>query len=225
MSPVWNQPSLDRLVGGVLGLVPVALHDVVALDGDLADLALLDVVAVVVDQLHLDALDRRADRADLALLVGVVEGGDRRGLATARSPRGSCSRTPSRTPRMSSPGIAEPPEQQSLSDEWSRSSRASPLSIALYIVGTPANTVTLSRSMISSALAGSKRGMNVSVAPRQRAGVHAAGLAEGVEQRQRAEHDVVVVDAEQRRATPARCLSMLSCVSSAPLGWPVVPDV
>ena len=86
---------------------------------------------------------------------------------------------------------------QSRSDEWSCFSRASLLSIALYIVGTPANSVTLSRSMISSALAGSKRGMNVSVAPRQRTGVHAAGLPEGVEQRQRAEHDVVVVGPEQ----------------------------
>src|SRR5215207_10733046 len=66
---------------------------------------------------------------------------------------------------MSSPGMAEPPEQQILSDEWSYCSRASLLSIALYIVGTPANSVTLSRSMISSALAGSNRGMNVSVAP------------------------------------------------------------
>ena len=40
-------------------------------------LALLDVCAVVVDELHLDALDRRPDRARLALAVGVVEGRDR----------------------------------------------------------------------------------------------------------------------------------------------------
>src|SRR5918997_5477275 len=66
------------LVRGVLA-VPVALHDVVALYDDLADLALRDIVAVVVDDLHLDALDRGADGADLALLVGMVEGGDRRG--------------------------------------------------------------------------------------------------------------------------------------------------
>src|SRR3954447_18160397 len=73
---------LDRVLGGV-GLVPVALHDVVALDDDLADLALVDLVAVVVDDLHLDALDRRADRALLALALAVVERGDRRGLAQA----------------------------------------------------------------------------------------------------------------------------------------------
>src|SRR5829696_7900146 len=70
------------LLGGVLA-VPVALHHVVALDRDLADLALLDLVAVVVDDLHLDALDRRADRARLALPVGVVERRHRRGLRQA----------------------------------------------------------------------------------------------------------------------------------------------
>jgi hypothetical protein len=67
---------LDRL-GGRIVLAPVALHHVRALDGDLADLALVDLLAVLVDDLHLHALDRRADRADLALAVGVVEGGDR----------------------------------------------------------------------------------------------------------------------------------------------------
>ena len=74
------------LVDGLLRLLlalPVALHHVVALDGDLADLALVDLVAVVVDHLHLDALDRGADRAGLALLVGVVERRHRRGLAQA----------------------------------------------------------------------------------------------------------------------------------------------
>ena len=34
-----------------------------------------------------------------------------------------------------------------------------------YIVGTPSKTVTLSRSMISSAFAGSKRGISVRQAP------------------------------------------------------------
>src|SRR3954462_13629221 len=38
------EPAVDDPLVGFLGLVPVALHDVVALDGDLADLALLDVV-------------------------------------------------------------------------------------------------------------------------------------------------------------------------------------
>jgi len=39
------------------------------------------------------------------------------------------------------------------------------LRIAAYIVGTPSNTVTLSRWMISSALTGSKRGISVSTPP------------------------------------------------------------
>ena len=39
------------------------------------------------------------------------------------------------------------------------------LSSAEYIVGTPSNTVTASRSMISIALRGSNRGISVSVAP------------------------------------------------------------
>src|SRR3954453_6261638 len=69
-----------------VGLAPVALHDVVAADDDLAHLTLRDVPAVLVDDLHLDALDRRADRAGLALAVGVVEGGDRRGLGQAVAP-------------------------------------------------------------------------------------------------------------------------------------------
>ena len=77
------QPAVaDRLGGRVLAL-PVALHHVVAPDHDLADLALRDLVAVVVDDLHLDALDRSPDRAGLALAVGVVERGDRRGLREA----------------------------------------------------------------------------------------------------------------------------------------------
>ena len=42
-------------------------------------------------------------------------------------------------------------------------------SIALYIVGTPWNTVTPSRSMISSAFSGSKRGIIVTVAPTETA--------------------------------------------------------
>ena len=46
----------DRLLGGVRA-AEVALHDVVALDGDLADLAGGDLVVVVVDDPHLDAVD------------------------------------------------------------------------------------------------------------------------------------------------------------------------
>src|SRR3954464_12781826 len=77
------EPAVAQdLLRGVVA-VPVALHEVVAADRDLADLALAHLVAVLVDDLHLDALDRRPDGARLALLVGVVEGRDRRGLRQA----------------------------------------------------------------------------------------------------------------------------------------------
>jgi alkylation response protein AidB-like acyl-CoA dehydrogenase len=49
----------------------------VTADGDLADAILL------VEQAHLDAVDREADRAGLSLAVAAVEGGDRRGLREA----------------------------------------------------------------------------------------------------------------------------------------------
>jgi hypothetical protein len=65
-SPVRNQPS-GMASAVASGLVPVALHDVVAADGDLADLADGHLVAVEVDALHLAAGDGHADRAGLAL--------------------------------------------------------------------------------------------------------------------------------------------------------------
>ena len=74
-----NQPS-GIAVGGRLGSLPVALHHVVPADGDLADLARRDLVAVAVHDAHLDALDRGPDRAGLAFPVRVVERGHRGGL-------------------------------------------------------------------------------------------------------------------------------------------------
>jgi hypothetical protein len=67
--------------------------------------------------------------------------------------------------RISSAGIAAPPDMQMRSDPQSTPSADSQCSIALYIVGTPWNSVTLSRWMISSAFSGSKRGSIVTVAP------------------------------------------------------------
>src|SRR5215469_1136480 len=67
----------DRLRGGI-GLPPVALHHVVAADGDLADLALRNRLPFVVDEPHLHALDRRADRARLTDPIRVVERRNRR---------------------------------------------------------------------------------------------------------------------------------------------------
>ena len=72
---------------------------------------------------------------------------------------------PRSKPRISSTGIAEPPDAQSSSVEVSNWSRSGWCSIALYIVGTPSNRLTRSRWMISSALPGSNRGISVSVPP------------------------------------------------------------
>ena len=74
-------------------------------------------------QLHLDALDRRADRADLALLVGVVEGGDRRGLRQAVALEDHACRTPSRSRASARRASPSRRSSSSCSDEWSRSSR------------------------------------------------------------------------------------------------------
>src|SRR6266540_758766 len=75
-------PVGNRLPSGLL-VPPVALHDVVPADRDLADRTRRHVVAKGVDHPHLDAVDRGADRAGFALPLGVVEGGDRRGLREA----------------------------------------------------------------------------------------------------------------------------------------------
>jgi hypothetical protein len=42
-----------------------------------------ELIAGLVDDAHLDALDRHADRAGLALAIAAVERGDRRGLREA----------------------------------------------------------------------------------------------------------------------------------------------
>ena len=52
------EPAAAHRLRGRLGLLPVALHDVVAADQDLADLALLDRVVALVDHPHLYAFDR-----------------------------------------------------------------------------------------------------------------------------------------------------------------------
>jgi hypothetical protein len=109
-----------------LGLAPVALHDVVAADGDLAHPVRL------VGELHLHALDRRPDRPRLALTIGVVERRDRRGLAEARTPSSTLQPNFSSKPRRISTGSAAPPETQTCSDEVSWESTA--LSSAAYMV-------------------------------------------------------------------------------------------
>ena len=152
-----------------------------------------DVVAVVVDDLHLDALDRRADRARLALAVGVVERRHRRGLRQAVALEDLAAERvleAAHAPRPASPRRRTRTRAGVEASTSSRSRRGA--ASREYIVGTPSKTVTSSRSMISSALPGSKRGISVSARAGAIAGVQPARLAERVEQRQRAEHDVVL---------------------------------
>src|SRR4051794_34589911 len=93
--------------------------------------------------------------------------------------------------RMTSTGIADPPETHSRRLDMSRLAGAGWCSIAENIVGTPWKIVTPSRSITDRALPPSNRGMSVSEAPGQDAGVQRAGQPEDVEERQAA-HDHVV---------------------------------
>ena len=58
MSPVRSQPSGDEHPGRRLGVVPVAVEHVGPAHPDLARVADEHVVAVVVDEAHLDAGER-----------------------------------------------------------------------------------------------------------------------------------------------------------------------
>ena len=153
----------------------------------------------LVDDAHLDALDRRPDRSGLALRVGMVEARPPARSPRARSPRGSCTRTPPRSRASPRPAAPRRRTRRAAGTRRRGLSRSGWWSIAWYIVGTPSKMVTLSRWMISSALPGSKRGIIVRQRADPDARVQPAGLAEGVEQRQRAEEDVVLGAVEQRR--------------------------
>ena len=93
------QVVADELVGGLLGLLPVALHHLRALDADLALLAQRHLLGGVGQVAQRD--DRAGQRlADGALLDRAFEriAGDARARPpTARSPRPACSRSASRT--------------------------------------------------------------------------------------------------------------------------------
>ena len=126
---------------------------------------------------------------------------------------------------ITSAGIAAPPEMQARSEDMSADSASSTCSIPAYIVGTPSKTVTLSRPTTSSALAASKRGMRVRQAP-----LATAALSPQVRPKQwnsgRQPMTTSSSDSSTRVSAVVRALViMLSWVSSAPLGWPVVPEV
>ena len=64
------EPAVDQGGRRLGGLVPVALHDIVAVDGDLTWLARRHVAPFVVDKPELDACNRGADGTGLAFLPG-----------------------------------------------------------------------------------------------------------------------------------------------------------
>ena len=126
---------------------------------------------------------------------------------------------------MTSTGIAAPPDMQARSEDTSALSRASQLSIAWYIVGTPWKIVTLSRSMISSALAGSKRGIIDRHAPTATEALRPHVCPKVWNSGSAPSSTSSSVACASVRADSSQFLRRFACDSSAPLGEPVVPDV
>ena len=111
------------------------------------------------------------------------------------------------------------------SEEQSAASHDFEWSIALYIVGTPWKMVTLSRWMISSALSGSKRGSIVTVAPTMTALFIVQVWPNEWKSGSAPRSTSSSLSSPSFSDTPAEFLYRFACVSSAPFGLPVVPDV
>src|SRR3954464_979895 len=127
--------------------------------------------------------------------------------------------------RISSAGIAAPPDMQIRSDEQSALSHDAEWSIALYIVGTPWKRVALSRSMISSALSGSKRGSIVTVAPTLTALFIVQVWPNEWKSGSAPSSTSSLLISPSFCDTPAELRYRFAWVSSAPFGCPVVPEV
>ena len=127
--------------------------------------------------------------------------------------------------RISSAGIAAPPDMQSRRVDASAPSAESQCSIALYIVGTPWKTVTRSRSRISSALSGRKRGSIVTVEPV----AIALFIVQVCPNEWKSGSAPSSTSSSVKPASlPPVALQLryrFAWVSSAPFGVPVVPDV
>ena len=94
----------------------------------------------------------------------------------------------------------------------------------MYIVGTPANVVTLSRSMSSSALPGSKRGSSV-ISPRARTATFITEFMPNTWNSGSVASATVSGPASTSSRAVSAPAARLACVSVAPFGVPVVPDV
>jgi hypothetical protein len=127
--------------------------------------------------------------------------------------------------RMTSSGIAEPPEAQVRRLEASMPSELGWLRMAAYIVGTPCMIVTRSFSMTSMAAAGSNRGMSARDAP---ATVAALRPTTSPNTWKSGRQPITTSSGVISWITWAERVAlrwMLRWVSSAPLGRPVVPEV
>src|SRR3954454_9448286 len=184
------------LLRGVVA-VPVALHEVVAADGDLADLALAHLLAVLVDRLHLHALDRGADRAGLALAVGVVEGRDRRGL-----------RQPVALEDLAAEGLLEAAQHLDRERRAARDAQPQARRVVVVALGVVEDRVVHRRDALEDRHAVAVDGLQrlAGVEPRDQVEAGAAPdrrvertrLPEGVEERQRPENHVVLRDLGER---------------------------
>ena len=126
---------------------------------------------------------------------------------------------------MTSTGSAAPPDTQRRRQETSNRSRSGWLSRAWYIVGTPSKIVTWSRWMISSALPASKRGIMVRQAPTFIAALSPQVWPKEWNSGRAPSRTSRSVPSNSVRTDTSQFLYRLSCVSSAPFGVPVVPDV
>jgi hypothetical protein len=106
----------------------------------------------------------------------------------------------------------------------SKLSRAGSFSSAVNIVGTPANTVAPSRSISSSSLSGAKRGSRVNSAPLTSAAFMTLFMPNTWKS-----GNVATVTSSGPMSTSSRAVeapaARVACVSVAPFGVPVVPDV
>ena len=171
-------------------------------------------------------LDRGADRTGLALAVGVVEGGHRRGLRQAVALEHlaaerllEAAQHLDRQRRAA--GHAQPQRETSYVV-----ARPRVCSSAEYIVGTPSNTVTRSRCDDLQRL----RRIEARDQRQARAGARSPGSARrsGRTRETAAARRGSTSPRRQRRTvalTTSALRRRLAWVSSAPFGVPVVPDV
>ena len=127
--------------------------------------------------------------------------------------------------RSSSTGRAAPPLTQIRSELRSYRSRSGWCSSAAYMVGTPSNTVTRQRWMISSAWPGSNRASRASAAPEFTA-VFSPQVSPNTWNSGR--HPMTTSDGLRLNSVSALSWALvrrLAWLSSAPLGCPVVPEV